>query len=185
MSEIELNRRNFVALTVAAAAAATACACECTLAAEAQAADAPAGGGEGKEKESTKAPPPNVGTVNVGKKAKYDKDGVSDEFAKKNRVLIVRHQGRIYAPTATCTHKNCAVKLKENTSSKEKEIVCPCHGSKFTINGTSMKGPAKGSLYRYAISVDGNGDIIVNKEKQFAEKDWDQEGAFITVATPA
>ena len=183
MSEIELNRRNFVALTVAAAAAATACACECTFAAEAPAADAPAGGGggEGKEKESPKAPPPNVGTVNVGKKAKYDKDGVSDEFAKKNRVLVVRNQGKIYAPTATCTHKNCAVKTKENATTKEKEIVCGCHGSKFSLQGTSTKGPAKGSLYRYAISVNADGDIIVNKEKQFAEKDWDKDGAFITV----
>ena len=178
MSETELNRRNFVALTVAAAAAATACACECTLAAEAPAADAPAG--EGKEKESPKAPPPNVGTVNVGKKAKYDKDGVSDEFAKKNRVLVVRNQGKIYAPTATCTHKNCAVKVKENATTKQKEIACGCHGSKFSIQGTSTKGPAKGSLYRYGISVNGDGDIIVNKEQQFAEKDWEKEGAFIT-----
>ena len=47
--------------------------------------------------------------------------------------------------------------------------------------GTSTKGPAKGSLYRYAISVNADGDIIVNKEKQFAEKEWEQEGAFITV----
>jgi cytochrome b6-f complex iron-sulfur subunit len=171
-SETEMNRRSFVVLTVAAAAATTACACECTLAADAAA--------DGKQKESTKAPPPNVGTVNVGKKSKYDKDGVSDEFAKKNRVLVVRHGGKIYAPTATCTHKNCAVKLKENAK-KEKEIVCPCHGSKFTVQGTSLKGPAKGSLYRYALSVNADGDIIVNKEKQFAEKEWEQEGAFITV----
>ena len=61
------------------------------------------------------------------------------------------------------------------------EIVCPCHGSKFTVHGTSTKGPAKGSLYRYAISVDASGDIIVNKEKQFAENEWEQDGAFITV----
>ena len=171
-SEIEMNRRNFVALTVAAAAA-TACARECTLAA-----DAPAG--EGKEKESPKPPPPNVGTVNVGKKTKYDKDGVSDEFAKEKRVLVIRHQGKIYAPTATCTHRNCAVKLKENAK-KEKEIACGCHGSKFSVQGTSTKGPAKGSLYRYGISVNADGDIIVNKEKQYAEKDWEQEGAFLTV----
>src|SRR5687767_2095395 len=110
-SETEMNRRKFVVLATVTAAA-TACACECAIAAETAAAEAPAG--EGKEKESPKAPPPNVGTVNVGKKAKYDKDGVSDEFAKKNRVLVVRHAGKIYAPTATCTHKNCAVKLKEN-----------------------------------------------------------------------
>jgi cytochrome b6-f complex iron-sulfur subunit len=95
-------------------------------------------------------------------------------------VLVVRHQGKIYAPTATCTHKNCAVKLKENAK-KEKEIVCPCHGSKFTVQGTSLKGPAKGSLYRYALSVNADGDIIVNKEKQFAEKEWEQEGAYIPV----
>ena len=164
-SETEMNRRNFVALTVAAAATA-ACACECALAA-----DAPAG--DSKEKE--KAPPPNKGTVNVGKKASYAKDGVTDKFAKSNRVLVVRHEGKIYAPTATCTHKNCAVRLKGE------EIVCPCHGSKFTVQGTSTKGPAKGSLYRYALSVNADGDIIVNKEKQFQEKEWDQEGAFITV----
>ncbi|MEA2709355.1 MAG: cytochrome b6-f complex iron-sulfur subunit [Phycisphaerales bacterium] len=171
-SEIEMNRRNFVVLATVGAAVA-ACACESALAA-----DAPAG--EGKEKESPKAPPPNVGTVNVGKKAKYDKDGVSDEFAKKNRVLVVRHEGKIYAPTATCTHKNCAVKLKENAK-QEKEIVCPCHGSKFTVQGTSLKGPAKGSLYRYGLSVNADGDIIVDKEKQFSEKEWEKDGAFITV----
>ena len=164
MSETEMNRRNFVALTVAAAAV-TACACECTLAAEAPE----------KEKESGKPPPPNKGTVNVGKKADYAKDGVVDKFAKANRVLVVRDGGKIYCPTSTCTHKNCSVKLKGA------EIVCPCHGSKFTLQGTSIKGPAKGSLYRYALSVDANGDIIVNKEKQFAEKEWAQEGSFITV----
>lgn len=169
-SETELNRRNFVVLATVTAATA-ACACECALAADAPAADS-------KEKE--KAPPPNKGTVNVGKKADYAKDGVSDKFAKSNRVLVVRHEGRIYAPTATCTHKNCAVRLKDNATTKEKEIVCPCHGSKFTLQGTSTKGPAKGSLYRYALSVNADGDIIVNKEKQFAEKEWDQEGAYIT-----
>jgi cytochrome b6-f complex iron-sulfur subunit len=168
-SEIEMNRRNFVALATVTAAAAAAATCACDSAMAADAADS-----------KSKPPPPNVGTVNVGKKSKYDKDGVSDEFAKKNRVLVVRHEGKIYAPTATCTHKNCAVKLKENAS-KEKEIVCPCHGSKFTVQGTSTKGPAKGSLYRYAISVNADGDIIVNKEKQFAEKEWEQDGAFITV----
>jgi cytochrome b6-f complex iron-sulfur subunit len=165
----DLNRRDFVSLAVIATAAACAC--------SAEAADEP----KETEKPTGKAPPPNTGTVNVGPKAKYDKDGVSDEFAKKNRVLVVRHEGKIYAPTATCTHKNCAVKLKENASTKEKEVVCPCHGSKFSVMGTSTKGPAKGSLYRYALAVDEKGDIIVNKEKQFDEKNWEQAGAFITV----
>jgi nitrite reductase/ring-hydroxylating ferredoxin subunit len=166
-SETEMNRRKFVILATVAAAS-TACA-----ACFAEAADAPTTA-EGK-KEEGKPPPPNKGTVNVGKKTKYAKDGVSDEFAKSNRVLVVRHEGKIYAPTATCTHKNAALKLKDGN------IVCPNHGSRFSVQGTSTKGPAKGSLYRYGISVNADGDIIVNKEKQFAEKEWDKEGSYIPV----
>jgi cytochrome b6-f complex iron-sulfur subunit len=162
----DLNRRNFVTLAVVAAAA-TCAACAC----EAQAQEKSA---EEKEKESKKPLP--KGPFDVGPKSGYDKDGVTDKFAKAERILIVRHEGKIYAPTATCTHKNCAVKV--NT---KQEIACGCHGSKFTIQGTSMKGPAKGSLGRYAIKVDDKGNLIVNRDKQFAEKEWDSAEAYVTV----
>jgi nitrite reductase/ring-hydroxylating ferredoxin subunit len=167
-SDTEMNRRKFVILATVTAAS-TACA-----ACFASAAEAPAASAEAKKQEG-KPPPPNKGTVNVGKKDKYAKDGVYDEFAKSNRVLVVRHDGKIYAPTATCTHKNAALRVKDGV------ITCPNHGSKFSVQGTSTKGPAKGSLYRYALSVDADGNIIVNKEKQFAEKEWEQEGAFLKV----
>ena len=153
----DLNRRQFVVLAAAAAAGACACGTE-----SAQAADAP------------KKPLPK-GPFDCGPKTGYASDGVIDKFAKKERILIVRHEGRIYAPTATCTHKNCAVKLNP-----AKEIVCPCHGSKFTIQGTSLKGPAKGSLYRYAIKVDEKGNLIVDRDVQFEEKNWDDPAAFVT-----
>jgi Rieske Fe-S protein len=151
----DLNRREFVVLATATAAA---CACcgEAALAGE----------------PPSKTPLPK-GPFDCGPKTKFASDGVSDEFAKKERILNVRHEGRIYAPTATCTHKNCAVKLKD------KEIVCPCHGSKFTIQGTSLKGPAKGSLYRYAIKVDDNGNLIVDRDKQFDEKNWEDPASFV------
>jgi Rieske Fe-S protein len=164
----DLNRRNFVTLAVAAAATCAACACE----AQAQ---EKAGDAKEKEKPDPKKPLPK-GPFDVGPKASYDKDGVSDKFAKAERILVVRHEGKIYAPTATCTHKNCAVKLNA-----AKEIACGCHGSKFTVQGTSMKGPAKGSLGRYAIKVDEKGNLIVNRDKQFAEKEWDNAEAFVTV----
>ena len=166
-SDTEMNRRKFVLLATVAAATTACSACF------ANAADAPAG--EDAKKQEGKPPPPNKGTVNVGKKDKFAKDGVYDEFAKSNRVLIVRHEGKIYAPTATCTHKNAALRVKDGV------ITCPNHGSKFSVHGTSTKGPAKGSLYRYALSVDAEGNIIVNKEKQFTEKEWEQEGAFLKV----
>ena len=162
----ELNRRQFV-VTAAVTAAAACCACEM-----AQAADAPAGG---DQHDRPHGPLPK-GPFDAGPKSNYSKDGVTDTFAKKERILIIRHDGKIYAPTATCTHKNCAVKLKGE------DIVCPCHGSKYSIEGTSTKGPAKGSLYRYAIKVDEKGHVIVDRDKQFEEKDWDKDGASISVA---
>ena len=166
----ELNRRQLI-VTAAVTAAAACCACELAQAAEAE------GRQEGKDSPALPTGPAFAkGPVDVGPRSQYTKDGVTDKFAKSNRVLVVRHEGKIYAPTATCTHKNCAVKLKND------EITCPCHGSKYSIQGTSIKGPAKGSLYRYGISVNDAGHVIVDKSKQFEEKDWDKDGAYISVA---
>jgi hypothetical protein len=49
------------------------------------------------------------------------------------------------------------------------------------LHGTATKGPAKGSLSRYAISVNDAGKIMVDRSKSFAEKEWGDPGSFITV----
>jgi cytochrome b6-f complex iron-sulfur subunit len=166
----DLNRRQFVTVASATVAAACAmCACGETVLAE----EAPGGGSGGKA--PTTGPAFAKTPVDIGPKSDYAKDGIVDKFAKSSRILVVTNAGKIYAPTATCSHKNCAVKLKDSV------ITCPCHGSKFSIEGTSTKGPAKASLYRYAVSVDDKGNVIVDRSKQFAEKDWDSEGASIKV----
>src|SRR4051812_24838940 len=110
----EMNRRQFVTLTVAAAAGLCA-ACECASAAE------PA--------------PKKTGPFDVGPKTDFAKDGVIDTWTKSERILVVRHEGRIYACNSTCTHKNAAVKVKDG------EIVCLSHGSRFSVQGTPTKGP--------------------------------------------
>src|SRR5262249_15042390 len=132
----ELNRREFVA--VAAAACAACAACGVAVAGE--------------------PPPPGAmdkTPVDVGPKSDYAKDGIVDKFAKPKRILIITNEGKIYAPTATCSHKNAVVMLKDN------ELFCRAHGSKYSIQGTPTKGPAKVSLYRYGISVNDKGNIIV------------------------
>ena len=151
----ELNRREFVI----AATAAAACACAACDALAAGPTTAPSGSKQ----------------VDVGKLEDFKKDGITDKFSKTERILVIRSEGKLYAPTSTCTHKNCAIKAKEG------ELVCPCHGSKYTLMGVPTKGPAKYPLYRYGISKDENGHVIVDKTKQFEEKKWDDEGAFISV----
>jgi cytochrome b6-f complex iron-sulfur subunit len=151
----EVNRREFVTLTIAAAA---------SMCAACQIADA-------AESSATK----RTGPFDVGPKSDYSKDGVTDTWSKSERILVIRNEGRIYAANSTCTHKNAAVKVRDG------QIVCPNHGSHFSIQGVATKGPAKGSLFRYGVSVDDKGHIIVNRDKQFAEKNWEDPAAYITV----
>ncbi len=56
--------------------------------------------------------------------------------------------------SAKCTHKGCTVnKVADGT------IDCPCHGSKYNLDGTVASGPATEPLATQAISV--KGDSIV------------------------
>ena len=174
MASAEVNRREFVTLTVAAAATAAAVCGTCG-----QAFGAEEGGGGGGEHKG----PPGPKTafektpVDVGPKADYAKDGVVDKFSKSHRVMMVTHEGKIYALCSTCTHKNCATKAANS------EIACGCHGSRFSVQGTPTKGPAMktGSLYRLGISVNDKGNIIVDRAKQFDEKHYDDAGSSISV----
>jgi cytochrome b6-f complex iron-sulfur subunit len=159
----DLNRRDFVTAAAGVAEAACAC-CMCEEAHAAEAAAAPSG------------------PVDVGTKADFPKDGtINDKLAKPKelRILVVRNEGKIYAMNSTCTHKNCAVKAQTDPAKIEKgPIVCPCHGSGYSLQGTAIKGPAKGSLFRYGIS-EKDGKLLVDKSKQYPEKEWGDPGAFV------
>jgi Rieske Fe-S protein len=57
--------------------------------------------------------------------------------------------------SSKCTHKGCAVnKVADGT------IDCPCHGSKFNLDGTVAKGPADKPLEAKAVSVQGDSIVL-------------------------
>jgi Rieske Fe-S protein len=149
----ELNRRELLVVAGTAAACAACC---------------------GEELLAEEAAGPT--TVDVGVVAEYSADGVKDAFAKSGRFFVIRRENKLFASSSVCTHKSCALKIKEDT------ITCPCHRSKFTNTGTVVNGPAKVPLPRYGISVNEQSRIIVDKTKKFDEARWTEAGAFIEMA---
>jgi Rieske Fe-S protein len=53
--------------------------------------------------------------------------------------------------SSVCTHAGCNVSKIENGT-----IDCPCHGSKFSLEGAVVHGPAKDPLEAKAVSVQGD-----------------------------
>jgi Rieske Fe-S protein len=70
-------------------------------------------------------------------------------------VLTQPTAGDIKGFSAICTHAGCEVnKVAEGT------IDCPCHGSKFNLDGSVAKGPATKPLEPAAVSVSGDSIIL-------------------------
>jgi Rieske Fe-S protein len=121
--------------------------------------------------------------LDVGAKSDYSADGITDTWmAKPNAVAIVRNSGKLYATTTICTHKGCAVKkapAQADGTPAVSPYLCPCHKATYDIDGKVTKGPAKMSLIRYAISVDSNSHVIVDKGTKFDDTQWDDPASFV------
>ena len=59
-----------------------------------------------------------------------------------------------YAPQ--CTHLGCAYHWEEPRS----QFVCPCHESRFSIDGKVLAGPASRPLDRYTVRVENSKLLI-------------------------
>lgn len=59
-----------------------------------------------------------------------------------------------------CTHLGCLYKW----SNANTRFECPCHGSKFTLNGDYIEGPAPRSLDQFEVQVVDNDTIVATTE---------------------
>jgi len=66
-------------------------------------------------------------------------------------ILVVRDPKTLKAVAVnpTCTHQGCIVDWKASRS----DFVCPCHNSRFDIDGEVLRGPATRALQTYEIKV--------------------------------
>jgi nitrite reductase/ring-hydroxylating ferredoxin subunit len=71
--------------------------------------------------------------------------------------LLNHDESGFTALDLTCTHLGCSV-IHENN-----ELVCPCHGSKFSVDGEVLRGPAKSSLEPLLVEQNADGNLILHK----------------------
>lgn len=71
------------------------------------------------------------------------------------KVIVIRDPSNadgVIALTANCNHQNCTV----DWDSASSQFVCPCHQSKFAIDGTIEQGPATQPLRVLSAVIDGD-----------------------------
>jgi Rieske Fe-S protein len=64
--------------------------------------------------------------------------------------------GTFNAFSDVCSHQGCTVGSVEDGN-----IVCPCHGSRFALDGSVVQGPAETGLEPRSITVE-NGEITLS-----------------------
>ncbi len=70
-------------------------------------------------------------------------------IANDTLIVACTEAASFVACSAICPHKGCKVVYEHDA----KEFVCPCHDSRFALDGRVLKGPAKAPLKSYATDV--------------------------------
>jgi cytochrome b6-f complex iron-sulfur subunit len=87
--------------------------------------------------------------------------GISDKLKKTHRVWVVRSERGFYSFWARCTHLGCT----PNWFDAEGRFKCPCHGSNFNKDGDVIAGPAPKPLWRCAIQLADDGQLLIDKAR--------------------
>lgn len=78
------------------------------------------------------------------------------KILESEKIVITQPaDGEFKAFSAVCTHQGCTVASVSNGT-----INCPCHGSKFNLDGTVANGPATKPLEARTVTVQGDSIIL-------------------------
>jgi Rieske Fe-S protein len=105
-----------------------------------------------------KTPAPPAASLPVGSPAGLAKTAdvpVGSGVIIGDIVLTQPSAGVFKGFSGVCTHAGCSVAKIANGT-----IDCPCHGSKFNLDGTVAKGPASRPLESKPISLQGDSIIL-------------------------
>ena len=72
-------------------------------------------------------------------------------------LLVANVQGTIIAIDGSCPHAGCNLAWVP----EDRQVECPCHGSRFTSDGAVLNPPARTDLRTFPVTVDPSGKVIV------------------------
>jgi Rieske Fe-S protein len=85
-----------------------------------------------------------------------DRD-VLNALETKRILLLVRVDDKsVAANSISCTHQGCNVNYDKN----QKRLDCPCHGSRFDLNGEVLRGPAVRPLEHFKATIEENSILL-------------------------
>jgi len=101
--------------------------------------------------------PGKSGRFKIGLKNEFPSG--TTKYFEHDQVYVFADAEGIYAISAVCTHLGCVVSKDHNG------FVCPCHGSRYGLDGKIEKGAAPKDLPWYNISMLPSGQLEVDTKR--------------------
>jgi cytochrome b6-f complex iron-sulfur subunit len=79
----------------------------------------------------------------------------------KHKVYVIRSATGFFALSSICTHLGCMTRYVAESA----QLACPCHGSRFSLDGKVAAGPAPRPLRRLQLTID-RGLLVVDAGKE-------------------
>ena len=106
---------------------------------------------------------PATDSVVAGKIAEFKPNtGAVVKFGTKPAILVRTSEGEFRAFTAVCTHLECTVQYKPDTS----QIWCACHNGMYDLTGNVVSGPPPRPLEAFKVNLrgePGQEDVIISR----------------------
>lgn len=106
---------------------------------------------------------PAIDSVVAGKVSEFKPNsGAVLKFGTKPALLVRTSDGQFKAFTAVCTHLDCTVQYRSDSS----QIWCPCHNGLYDLAGNVVSGPPPRPLEGFSVKLrgePGQEDVVISR----------------------
>jgi len=102
-------------------------------------------------------------TFRLGLPDSFDVETVAT--SEVHHAYVIRRADGFRAMSSVCTHLGCITRYAPDDGI----IACPCHGSRFSLDGEVLAGPAPRPLPWFQIDLTSKGEILVDTSIEVAQ----------------